>query len=373
MKKNNKKSQVANGVIMCLLVLGLFFTVFGLSKTIKSVDEIAISKTPEAILASAGVNEDDKISLPVVYFDQRADACINMFDADATKALRNRQFEWTSCDYYNRKIEQGLVDYYLGEDYLPVAKGGELTSNRGLSDMSRWFDTVEGKSKAYSGTIDLSYKADLAEFSFKDDDFYPLDEVNFSAGDAVNSDGHNHLFTMNFAIPFTVMASGDEIFEITADDDTFVFMGDKLVIDMGGIHSATNGKIAILENGDVYTAVGDTELAYSGVNVEKGDGLAIRIFHADRDSAESVFELRFAGMNLNVMKTELADAETGVQVAYDPTDPSYIGPLGQSSVVRPDSTKGYIAIATVEGFMVVILSIFAAIITRSIIKRRAEK
>ena len=360
-------------MILGLLIVGLFFTVFGLSKTITSVDEIAMSKTPEAVLASAGVTEENSISMPVAYFDQRQDACVNVFDFGGQKALKNRQFEWTTCDYYNRQIEQGIVDYYLGDDYLPVAKGGELASNRGLSDMSRWFKAIEGKSKAYSGTVDLSYRADIVEFSFVDDDFYPLDEVSFSDGDKVNSDGHNHLFTMNFAIPFTVTASGDEAFEITADDDTFVFLGNELVLDMGGIHSATNGKFVIHENGEVYAAMEGMELGYSGINVNKGDGLAVRIFHADRDSAESVFEISFAGMNLNVVQTELADAKTGVQVAYDPTDPSYIGPLGQSSVVRPDSTKGYITIATIEGFMIIILSIFIAIIARSAIKNRAEK
>ena len=374
MKKNYKKSQIANRVILGLLLVGLFFTVFGLSKTITSVDEIAMSKTPEAILASAGVTEKSTISLPVAYFDQKADPCVNMFDFGARKALREKQFEWTGCDYYNREVEQGLVDYYLGEDYLPVAKGGDLASNVGLSDMTRWFKAVEGKSKGYSGTIDLTYTAiPSAEFSFEADEFYPLDEAKFSASDAVNSDGHNHLFTMNFAIPFTVTGDGEEYFEIAADDDTFVFLGDKLVIDMGGIHDTTSGKLAIYENGEVYTAMGDQELTYSGVNVKKGDGLAIRIFHADRDSAGSVFKINFAGMNLNVVQTELADAETGIQVAYDPTDPSYIGPLGQSSTVRPDGTKGYIVIATVEGFMIIVLSIFLAIIIRSMVKQRVTR
>ena len=373
MKKNYRKSQIANRVIIGLLVVGLFFTVFGLSKTITSVDEIAISKTPEAILASAGVSEENSISLPVAYFDQKADPCINMFDFNTAKDLKNRQFEWSSCDYFNKQIEQGLVDYELGENYLPIAKGGELAPNRGLTNIDRWFSAVEGKSKAYSGTLDLKYKSDSAEFSFASDEFYPLDEVNFSEGDVVNSDKHNHLFTMSFAIPFTVMASGDEVFEIVADDDTFVFLGNDLVIDMGGVHEATNGKFVIHENGEVYAATENMELAYTGVNVQKGDGLAVRIFHADRDSADSVFKIRFAEMSLNIVQTELADAKTGVQVAYDPTDPSYIGPLGQSSVVRPDSTKGYIVIATVEGVMIVILAIFLAAITRSVVKQRIEK
>lgn len=376
-KKQKKKNQstVFGGMALLTFVVAMVLAIFGLASSVNEIERKAIARTPEAILASAGVSEDKNVFLSVAYFDQKADECVNIYDVNSKELLEKRQFEWSECEYYNKAIESGLVDFKLDDKYLPVALGGKLTSNRGLSNMKRWFEAVDGKSKSFTGNIKLDYKAEGAEFSFHQDSFYPLDEVEFSAGDKANVDGHNHLFTMNFAVPFTVLRSGNESFEITADDDTFVFVGDELVVDMGGVHEASTGRFVIKKNGEVYSAIGNQDLAFSGVTVgETGNGSIVRIFHADRDSEDSVFKVAFKEMNLIVTDTKLADRkDDGVQIAYDPTDPTYVAPLGESSVVRPDGTRGLIIIATIEGVMVVAFAIFVAIAIRSIVKRELAK
>ncbi|MCR5700285.1 MAG: hypothetical protein K6G49_02550 [Candidatus Saccharibacteria bacterium] len=367
--KWQKKSQVIMITALGIFVLSLILSIVGLSRTVKNINQEQASHTPEAILASAGVDDGTDVSLPVTYFDQRSDACINMYDQKTRSAADARQFEWTSCNYNNKQLEQGIVDYKLGEDYLPVAVGGELIPNRGLDNMKRWFTNVKDKSKEYAGSLKLVYRdKETTEFSFVNNDFYPLDTVNFSDGDKVNSDGHNHLFTMNFAIPFVVAASGEETLEITADDDTFVFVGDELVLDMGGIHDAIKGELMINEQGEVHAAVNNEEKAYSGTQVS-GDSI-VRIFHADRNSDESVFRIRLKGMNLNVMPTQLANGDDGVQVAYDPENPSFVKPLGESSTFRPDGTKGYVVMATVLGMTIVLASLFAAMLAHSLIRQK---
>ena len=375
--KRRKKSQMITLAALGLFGLGLVFSIFGMSQTIVKIDEEAIARTPEAVLASAGVESGSDVTLAVTYFDQKQDACVNLYDSGASKAIKERQFEWTSCGYEYGQIEEGLVEYELGDNLLPVAKGGKLTPNRGLTDMGRWFSNVEGKSKEYSGNLKLAYKVGkTTEFSFVSNDFYPLDGAAFSAGDDVNKDGHNHLWTMNFAVPFTVMASGEESFEITADDDTFVFVGKELALDMGGIHAATTGRITVNESGEVYTGVESADLAYSGIKVAKGQGEVIRIFHAERDAEDAVFKVKLTGMNLNVVQTQLASGVNGVQVAYDPSSsnsPDYVGPLGESVVVRSDGTKGYLIMATVLAVAIVACAMFTAITAHTLIKNKREK
>ena len=373
-KKTRQKAQIITLTMFAVFGVGLLLSIVGLSNTVKDIETETIAKTPEAILTSAGVNSGVDISLPVTYFDQRSDACVNMYDNAVRKQLEKRQFGWSNCDYNHFEVEQGMVGYNLGDDYFPKAIGGNLLSNRGLKDMTRWWSSVDGKSKEYSDTLNLKYKVkDTTEFSFANNDFYPLDEVKFSDGDVVNTDGHNHLFTMSLGVPFVALNSGEENFEITADDDTFVFVGDKLIIDMGGIHKATTGKMHIDENGEVYTGIMDEELAYSGITISKGDNSIIRIFHADRDADGSVFRVRFVGMNLNVMKTQVADGSDGVQVAYDPSDPSYVAPLGETQVFRADNTKGYIIITIIEGVLIVAFSVAIVILARSVVKRKVTK
>ena len=373
MKKKQLKFKARElGVIsLAVFALATGLAVVGLSQTMTAIDEVAISKSPTAILANAGLSEEKDVFLSVAYFDQRMDECVNVYDMSTQEALVARQFEWSECEYYNKGLEKGLVNYDLDEKYLPVAtKEGKLTPNRGMN-FARWFDEVEGKSAQYIGNLKLEYDETEAKFSFSHDNFYPLDEVEFSKGDSVNNDGHNHLFTMNFAVPFTVLLSGEESFGITADDDTWVFVDNKLAIDMGGIHEAVNGRFVIQDNGEVYSAVGDEELAYTGITVGAGEGQLVRIFHADRDSADSVFAVALNGMNLSIVDTKLANREDeGVQIAYDPTDPTYVAPLGESSVVKPDGTRGFIIMATIEGVMVIVFAVLMAAALRGVVRRK---
>ncbi|MBR2998710.1 hypothetical protein IKF34_03030 [Candidatus Saccharibacteria bacterium] len=372
-KKSQKNKQntdkILGGAAIGLFALALILSGFIYSNMVAKVRTETISRTPSAILASA-TNDKESVLLPVAYYDQRADECVNMYTTSLRSQLNARQFEWGKCDYNNREIERGLVEFNLGGDYLPVAKGGQILSNRGI-DMGRWFSTVEGKSQSYVGNLELIVDNANQRITYENEEFYPLDDVEFSQGDFVNTDKHNHLFTMSFALPFNVFASGEESFEVVADDDTFVFVGDKLVIDMGGIHSATSGRFTINEAGEIYSEVLDEELAYSGVNVAKGENTIVRIFHADRDSRESVLKFELAGMNLSLTEIKFADADTdGVQIAYDPTMPSEVAPLGVSSVIRPDAGEGYVVVLAAGAVLVVAVTVFFVVAIRYVIRTK---
>ena len=369
-KKKRVNGKVLGGIAVGAFSLALIFSIVGLSNTVEEIDEVSIAETPSAILASAGVAEGRPVSVPVLFYDQKEDECVNLYDLSKKDLLEQRQFEWTECYYLSSAYEQGMVDFELNDQSLPVVSSGELTPNRGLSDTTRWFSVVDGKSASYTGDIQLDYDADTAEFSFYKEEFYPLDKAEFSKSDKVNRDGHNHLFTMNFAVPFTVLSNGCEAFDVIADDDTFVFVGNKLVLDMGGIHDPMTGVFEIHENGEVYVSVNGETMAYSGVNVTKGESSIVRIFHADRDSRNSTFNVRFIAMNLAVVNSELANKEGGLQVAYDPSDPMYVAPLGESKVFKPSGAKGLIVVATIEGAALIAFSIFAVLSVKVFIKRK---
>ena len=256
--------------------------------------------------------------VPVLYYIQKADECVNLYDKASRAALKKRQFEWTSCGYYHDKIETGLVEGELSESYLPVAIGGLETSNRGVKgeNFARWFKNVEGVSESMSGWFNLSLENGV--LTYEDENFHPVDG----------------LFTMSFGLPIMVTADGDEEFEISADDDTFVYVGNRLVLDMGGIHSESTGRFIINENAEVYAGVGEESLAYTGVTLKKGEASVIRVFHANRDSKNSVFGVKIYGMALGVVER---NGETVVN--YDSMNPGYVAPLGESMTVAIDQSK----------------------------------
>lgn len=367
MKQKRRKFLAVSLVSATVLLAVVMLAVFGLSRMVDEINNEMIAETPEVVLASTGVTNETGLSLPISYYDQKADPCVNMYDMSKRTELYKRQFEWTSCGYVKKTVEPGMVDYDLGEDGLPVVKSGSLTANRGL-DMSRWYGAVEGMSKNYAGALRLSYVDQEMKFTYENNEFYPLDEVEFGQGEVVNADGHNHLFTMNFAIPVRILANGRERMKIMADDDTFVFVDDKLAIDLGGIHEAEIGEIEIRENGEVYASTRGEELAYSGITVTPNTDTMIKFFHADRDATESVFNLELTDMEPKVMNTKIADGG-GVQVAYDPNDPSFVAPLGVSQNMRADLRQEYAVIATIYGTVIVTMSMALMMLTRYLVKR----
>ena len=363
-----KKKQT--GLIISLSVLFVAVaTMGGLVGGVKgAVDDLEVAlteNTANAILASAEVKNETVVSVPILYYDQVMDECVNLYELDSMAAVRERQFEWESCGYYDSKLETGLVDAKLNSDYLPVGIAGKLLPNNGLGEngFSRWFNQVDGKSKSYAAILNLTYDEKLASFGYRNENFYPLDEIDSASSEAVNSDGHNHLFTLNLGVPFRVLADGREEFSIEADDDTWVFVGDTLVLDMGGIHDTMMGRFKINEAGEIYAAVGNIEYAFSGVVLKPGEGSIVRIFHADRNSKNSLFGIRMTNMVPNVTNVTLAQSDTGVEVAYDPANPSYVAPLGESLAVGPDNRQSLMTMIMIQ---VVVLGAMGALAVMSI-------
>lgn len=65
--------------------------------------------------------------------------------------------------------------------------------------------------------------------------FFPIDDKYFG-----NTDGesHNFHFTFELHMEFVYDSSGDQFFQFIGDDDVYVFINDKCVIDLAGVHAA---------------------------------------------------------------------------------------------------------------------------------------
>ncbi len=94
---------------------------------------------------------------------------------------------------------------------------------------------------------------------------------------------HNFAFTSEISYWFRYDASLDAGFDFTGDDDVWVFVNDKLALDLGGEHEPTNGSFRI--NGSTAPEFG----------LKDGKVYAIKVFHAERQTDGSTFRLTLSG------------------------------------------------------------------------------
>ena len=106
-------------------------------------------------------------------------------------------------------------------------------------------------------------------YSFNNDAFFILDNVGFG-----NYKNYNHNYHFTFEIHGRFSYIGGEKFTFIGDDDVFVFLNDKLVVDLGGIH---NKKAA------------DVDL--DSLGLIKGSNYRFDFFYADRHTVESHFSM----------------------------------------------------------------------------------
>ena len=92
---------------------------------------------------------------------------------------------------------------------------------------------------------------------------------------------HNFYFTSQLVYWFVFDASREAIIDILGDDDVWVFVNGKLVVDLGGLHGPEAGSVEL---------TGDTA---TDLQLKDGKLYPIQVFHAERNKQGSSFQIWF--------------------------------------------------------------------------------
>lgn len=145
--------------------------------------------------------------------------------------------------------------------------------------------------------------------SNKGSDFFPLDSIRDLHKDTANNpDWHNCFFGMRYDIEFTIGDYlGDLNYSFTGDDDLWAILdakenGGKVVIDLGGIHSALDKKVdlwEILLNKKGYDK--EDKLKYTNRDENRDKKHTLTILYMERDAYESNCKMNFTLPNSRIV------------------------------------------------------------------------
>jgi len=136
--------------------------------------------------------------------------------------------------------DRGVVESTLGVDGKPVYASDTATpTTHGATLFNQWYNDEAGVNLKASKTITLSKVSDIPLlYQYAKEAYFPIDNELFG-----NTPGwsNNFHFTSEIHTQFTYQ--GGESFAFSGDDDVWVFINDKLVIDLGGVHPAESASV----------------------------------------------------------------------------------------------------------------------------------
>lgn len=266
----------------------------GLASTAGAQDGDAYAALPESITLTGVVRDFRERSVtgghgdferqPNSGFGQYLQQAADTLDEEGKPVFRSTGHKQSS--QWRDRAGRNIIN---SKEYLARLSGdvnGAMATNAGgsLSNaaaFAQWFRDVPNVNVSRQLPLTLVRRPGTNTYTFNDrtdatysgrGGFFPINGELF--GNSRN-DSKNFHFTFELATEFVFERGSGQVFTFTGDDDVFVFIDNKLVIDIGGVHSAVSQSIDL----DRCTWLVD------------GQTYSLKFFFAERHRTQSNFRI----------------------------------------------------------------------------------
>ena len=165
-------------------------------------------------------------------------------------------------------LDKDIVTENLGLDQKPVYAGGsDSTTNQ--ENFDQWYRDVFNVNESKEFAIELT-KQSNGVYRYENTSFFPIND------ELLGNDGRNKNFHFTYELHTRFTYNGGEVFDFSGDDDVWVYINGKKVIDLGGVHSRTDSSVSL---DDVASQIG----------LEPGNSYTLDFFFAERHTTQSNF------------------------------------------------------------------------------------
>ena len=196
-------------------------------------------------------------------------------------------------DFRGDGVRLNLIAPTLGPGNKPVfassmgcpAQQGTQVCNTGFNPrdpvitsattFDQWYRDVANVNMKFERELELIENPNTGVYSYSSNDFFPLTPTE-GFGQTPPGRGKNFLFTTEIHLTFTYVAG--QSFSFRGDDDLWIFVNQRLALDLGAMHGVEQGTINF-----------DARAAELGIT--PGREYAMDIFHAERHTDASNFTI----------------------------------------------------------------------------------
>lgn len=160
----------------------------------------------------------------------------------------------------------------LDSERKPKYKGSSYSTTN-QANFEQWYRDVAGVNQKTNYTIQLTDPDNNGTYTYYNPSFFPLDDLaDFDA----EGREHNYHFTYEIHSNFTY--KGGETFEFRGDDDVWVYINGKKVIDLGGVHAEEVQSVNL-------------DAIASSVGITPDNNYSFDLFFAERHTTQSNFKI----------------------------------------------------------------------------------